>query len=98
MKRLLASIALGAVLLGPVRAFAVPGDEYDDSQSHPLRVAAYIIHPVGVGLEYLIFRPIHMLVSANPTTEKIFGHTPHGAGETAEYQKPAYGANRSISR
>ncbi|MGH7964124.1 MAG: hypothetical protein ACRERD_20270 [Candidatus Binatia bacterium] len=52
-------------------------DEYDDSQSHPLRVAAYILHPVGFALEWLIFRPMHALVS-QPELEPITGHTPHG--------------------
>ena len=56
-------------------------DEYEDSQSHPLRVAAYLVHPVGFVLEWVIFRPLHAVVSASPETEKVFGHTPHGTDE-----------------
>ena len=52
-------------------------DEYDDSQSHPLRLVAYALHPVGFALEWLIVRPIHALVS-QPELEPVFGHTPHG--------------------
>lgn len=52
-------------------------DEYDDSQSHPLRVVAYMLHPAGVLLEWTIFRPLHFLVSASPETEYVFGHKPH---------------------
>ena len=52
-------------------------DEYDESQAHPLRIAAYLVHPLGVIAEWLIFRPFHYLVSANEQTEKLFGHQPH---------------------
>lgn len=61
--------------------FSSPGqvlaDEYDDSQSHPLRTVAYIAHPVGVLLEWLVTRPFHSLVSATKETEYVFGHRPH---------------------
>jgi OOP family OmpA-OmpF porin len=52
-------------------------DEYDDSQSHPLRVAAYVVHPLGRLLEWLVARPFHAIVSATPETEYVFGHRPH---------------------
>jgi hypothetical protein len=51
-------------------------DDYDDSQSHPLRVAAYFINPVGYGLEWLIFRPMHWVVS-RPSLINVFGHDCH---------------------
>jgi hypothetical protein len=51
-------------------------DRYDDSQSHPLRVAAYVAHPIGYGLEWLIFRPIHWVVS-RPSLIPVFGHDCH---------------------
>ncbi len=75
MKRafIAASIA-AAVALAPVAALAVP-DEYDDTQSHPLRVASYLLYPVGYAAEMLIFRPFHFVVAnAGP----VFGHRPHG--------------------
>ncbi|MET0151214.1 MAG: hypothetical protein ABW298_01220 [Candidatus Binatia bacterium] len=81
MKRSIACLSLVAVLALSGSALAFPGDEYDDSESHPLRTAAYILHPVGVGLEYAIYRPLHWLVSLNDTTELIFGHRPHGTEE-----------------
>ncbi len=56
--------------------FAAP-DEYDDSQSHPLRIAAYLMHPVGWLAEWTIFRPFHFLVSATEPQEAFFGHRPH---------------------
>ncbi len=52
-------------------------DEYDDSQSHPLRILAYAWHPVGWLAEWTIFRPFHYLVSATRPQEVFFGHNPH---------------------
>ena len=76
MKRLLAAGVFAMVLscsAGP--AAAVP-DEYDDTESHPLRVAAYLVYPIGYTAEWLIFRPFHYLVS-RPYLEPIFGHHAH---------------------
>lgn len=75
--RRFAAAALFAIALactaGP--AAAAP-DDYDDMQSHPLRVAAYLIYPIGYTAEWLIFRPFHYLVS-RPALEPVFGHRPH---------------------
>jgi hypothetical protein len=51
-------------------------DAYDDSQSHPLRLAAYLLNPIGFAVEWLAMRPIHFLVS-QPQLERVFGHVPH---------------------
>ena len=49
-------------------------DEYDDSMAgHPLRIVAYVLHPVGVAIDYLIMRPAHWLVSHEPM-KTVFGH------------------------
>jgi hypothetical protein len=56
--------------------FASPAlaDEYDeDSAGHPLRIVAYLLHPVGVAIDYLILRPAHWLVSQEPM-KTVFGH------------------------
>ena len=45
---------LSLVLSGGLVLTAVPArahDAYDDSQSHPLRIAAYALYPVGFGVE-----------------------------------------------
>ena len=76
MKRFVAAALLALVLActaGP--AFAV-ADEYDETQSHPLRVAAYLVHPIGYTAEWLIFRPFHYLVS-RPYLDAVFGHRTH---------------------
>ena len=41
---------------------------------HPLRIVAYVLHPVGVLFDYLIFRPAHWIGSKEPM-KTIFGHT-----------------------
>ena len=64
----------------------LPGpDCYDESQSNPLRLAAYLIHPVGWIAEWIFYRPFHAIVSSSEETETIFGHTTHGPliGRTA---------------
>jgi hypothetical protein len=55
-------------------------DEYDDSQSHPLRVAAYLVYPVAFLTEWIIFRPFHFLVSATEPQEALFRSQAASAG------------------
>jgi hypothetical protein len=60
-----------ALLVGASPAVA---DDYEPERAgHPLRIVAYVLHPVGVLLDYLIFRPAHWVVSHKPLDE-IFGH------------------------
>lgn len=49
-------------------------DCYSDIESHPFRLVAYAVHPIGVALEWAIMRPLHWAVS-RPSTAPIFGHT-----------------------
>ena len=73
MKRFIVCLGL-AVGLAAAPVFA--HDAYDDSESNPLRLAAYAVNPVGWAIEWSVMRPIHFLVS-QPSLERIFGHTPH---------------------
>ena len=75
MTRLLLMLALATVLLAAPSS-ARAHDAYDDSESHPLRIVAYALHPIGWGLEWIAMRPLHFVVS-NPRLEHIFGHVPH---------------------
>ena len=66
-----AAVALMAMSAAPARA-----DDYDPENSgHPLRILAYVLHPVGVVIDTLIFRPAHFLVSYEPL-KTLFGHDP----------------------
>ena len=75
MTRLLLALALATALVAAPSA-ARAHDAYDDSESNPLRVAAYGMYPIGWALEWIVFRPMHFVVS-NPRLEPIFGHVPH---------------------
>ena len=73
---------LAASVPGPARA-----DPYDPKRAgHPLRIAAYVAYPVGVLLDYLIFRPAHWLAHRE-SVKPIVGHEsyprdqPEGAPE-----------------
>jgi outer membrane protein OmpA-like peptidoglycan-associated protein len=66
---LLLSVGSKSVLAGP--------DPYDDSQSNPFRIAAYLLYPAAFLTEWIIFRPFHYLVSATEAQEAFFGHNPH---------------------
>jgi hypothetical protein len=74
MRKLIGIVTLLWLASMPVRASA--HDAYDDSESHPLRIAAYGLYPVGFALEWLLMRPMHFVVS-QPKLEPVFGHVPH---------------------
>lgn len=51
-------------------------DDHDARRAgHPVRIAAYLLHPVGVALDWLIVRPAHWVVEREPF-RTIFGHEP----------------------
>ncbi len=57
-------------------AFAAPAtaNPHDPNRGgHPLRVAAYLLHPVGYFLDVVLVRPAHWLVSRE-SLAPIFGH------------------------
>ena len=76
MRKFIMAVAAVALLGSAQLSFAGGADDYDDSQSHPLRLAAYIIHPIGYTLEWLVTRPFHELI-AQPDLAPIFGHASH---------------------
>jgi hypothetical protein len=70
------AVSLAAVLALAALAAAAPAraDTYDPQRAgHPVRVLAYIVHPVGVMLDLLIFRPAHW-IGSQPGLDKFFGH------------------------
>jgi hypothetical protein len=78
-KALFAAMIAFALLLSPTNAGA---HEYDrDDTDQPARIVGYILHPIGIAIEYAILRPIHWFVS-KPEMAGIFGHEPR---EDADY-------------
>ncbi len=65
------ALLLCAALL--VAAPAAADDHDSQTAGHPLRIVAYVLHPVGVVLDTLIFKPAHWLVHHEPFTT-LFGH------------------------
>ena len=64
------AIAL-AVLVAGQSAWA---DDHDPKAAgHPVRIAAYVLHPVGWLLDKVLVKPAHWVVSKKPMKE-IFGH------------------------
>ena len=62
--RFLAAVAALAMLTAASPAAA---EEYDETYSgHSLRIIAYVLHPIGVILDTLIFRPFHWIGSHEP--------------------------------
>jgi len=73
------SKVLAATLAAALLAVSLPAgaDPYDSERSgHPLRVVAYVLHPIGVILDTLIFRPAHWIGSHEPL-RTLFGHEEH---------------------
>ena len=66
-----ACLALALTFTAAAPALA---DDYDERRSgHPLKVLYYVAYPVGLLLDYTIFRPAHWLGSREPF-KTIFGH------------------------
>jgi hypothetical protein len=78
VERRLGRMLRAAVLTLALLALAAPGgaaDDYDSKEAgHPVRIAAYVLHPVGVILDTLIFRPAYWLGSHEPL-RTLFGRT-----------------------
>ena len=75
------SLALVLVLAAPVSA-----DDYDSRNAgHPVRIVAYLLHPIGVLIDYVLLRPAHWLVSSEPM-KTIFGHE----GSTHEHDTETF--------
>ena len=63
MASLVGAIALGLALAAPAAA----EEEYDPPDAgNPVRIAAYVLHPVGVVYDYLILRPAWWVGSYEP--------------------------------
>lgn len=61
-----------------------PSPAYRESESHPLRVLAYIVHPIGWLAREVIFRPFSYFASSTPDTRAIMGYR-----EPHDFRKPS---------
>ena len=54
-----------------------------ESESHPLRIAAYVLHPIGWVAREVIFRPLSWFASSTETTRSVMGFR-----EPFDYRQP----------
>ena len=89
MKRLLVALMMVTMMTFAARV-ASADDRYEDEQqyedafSNPLRLAYYMIYPVGFTVEWLVMRPLHYVVS-RPGLDRVFGYQP--IGEEGNYNR-----------
>jgi len=70
--RILFASGLAVFLIG-IAGPAAATEEYDPEYAgHPVRIAAYVLHPIGVLVDYLILRPAFWVGSQEPFAT-IFG-------------------------
>jgi len=89
MKRTLAAMLLACTLLfGSTAARAqmtasttTVEDDYDDTITHPLLLAAYLAYPIGFAMEWLVGRPFQYLIS-RPGLDNMFGYGEGGLGKS----------------
>lgn len=84
--------ALIALLSMAMLAVAAPSMAHRyqrNTNDNPFRLIGYIVHPVGLALEYAVMRPIHWAVSQHDT-DVIFGHEAHEA-ERGKYFEWSHG-------
>jgi hypothetical protein len=85
MKRLVTAVVMASMLAVGTPALGAEDmysgssdtDQYEDAFSNPLRLAYYVIHPIGFTVEWLIMRPFHYLIS-RPYLDNVFGYEPLG--------------------
>lgn len=56
---------------------------YRESESHPLRIVAYVLHPVGWLSRELIFRPLSFFASSSEIRKSVMGYR-----EPYDYRQP----------
>lgn len=67
-----------------------PSPRYRESESHPLRIVAYALHPIGWAARELIFRPLSYFASSTPETRSIMGYR-----EPFDFRQPScFSANQ----
>ena len=85
-KLMMSSLLAGSLLLAGcattgVSRVASDEDVNPGALGHPFRVVAFVVHPVGVIVDYTVFRPAYWFVSLAPG---LFGYT---AQDDAEFSR-----------
>lgn len=65
---------------------------YRDSESHPLRILGYVLHPIGWVAREVIFRPLSYFASSSETRKSVMGFR-----EPFDYRQPeCFSADDSV--
>ena len=71
--RMARSLAAALTLVFLTAAVPAAAESYSVKRSgHPLRIIAYVVHPIGVIIETLVFRPVHWIAHHEPL-KTLFG-------------------------
>ncbi len=101
VRPLTATLRIAPLLVAAALAAApAAADDYDPRKAgHPLRVIAYVLHPIGVAFDYLVFRPSHWVGSREPF-RSVFGHrtVEEQYGVHGEHEHPLPHSHSSHSR
>ena len=74
--RTLCLVAVAGILTFTATMGEAQADRYDPKKSgNPVRISAYILHPVGVLIDYSLMRPCFWVVQREPFST-IFGYQP----------------------
>ena len=57
---------------------------YRESESHPLRIVGYVLHPIGWVAREVFFRPLSYFASSTETTRSVMGYR-----EPYDYRQPS---------
>lgn len=90
MKRFLAVLMMAMTLTLAAGSATVRADSsqeeatYEDAFSNPLRLAYYLVYPIGFSVEWLVMRPLHYIIS-RPYLDRFFGY--EAIGEEGTYSR-----------
>lgn len=90
----LSSVAVAQDLLPADNGLATyhTAPRYRESESHPFRVLAYIVHPIGWVAREAIFRPLSYFASSTEVTRSVMGYR-----EPYDYRQPeCFSADDSV--
>jgi len=77
-------VAVAGVLTFTATVGEAEADRYDPKKAgNPIRISAYILHPVGVLLDYGLMRPCFWVVQREPFST-IFGYEHEGTNSLSE--------------
>jgi hypothetical protein len=82
--RALCPLAVAVILTFTATVGDAEADRYDPKKAgNPIRISAYLLHPVGVLIDYGLMRPCFWVVQREPFST-IFGYQPTYNEETPE--------------